>query len=111
MTIKAYKKKYVICKDDDGKTIYAGDTVEVLIPWETMKPHQSKVYWSALDGAMVESHPAHKILGTGNGYRHLRDYLNQKNSNGMAIWENEEDTKPKSYVKGFCRKVKNFYHA
>ncbi len=33
MTIKAYKKKYKICVDDNGKTIYAGDTVEVLLPW------------------------------------------------------------------------------
>lgn len=27
MTIRQYKKKYFICKDDFGKMIYLGDTV------------------------------------------------------------------------------------
>ena len=58
MTIRNYKKEYWVGKDSFGKMIYAGDTVEVWLPWETRSSHQSKVLWNRIDGAFIESHPA-----------------------------------------------------
>lgn len=37
MNIKQYKKRYLICKDDFGKNIYAGDTVELYCPIECIR--------------------------------------------------------------------------
>ncbi len=93
-----------------GKTIYAGDTVEVLLPWETHTPHQSKVFWNALDGAFINSHPAHNFLNDGKSkHRSLRDYMFQKDQPGVPMYDHPEDEKPSKRIKGFCRKVKSFY--
>lgn len=109
MTIKGYKRKYYICKDDNGKMIYAGDTVEVIDPMETRTPHQSIVYWNRLDGAFIEKHPSHKAMGMG-GHRSLSDYLGKRD---RSCWQwngpDEEDTFIKQFTS--CVKVKSFYKA
>jgi hypothetical protein len=103
MTIRQYKKRYAICKDDNGKVIYAGDTVELNIPWETSSTYQSKVYWSMLHGAFVDSHPAHISLQGRNNHRNLSDFLNQE---PIKITYDTGEQKTKC---GCCRKVKSFY--
>lgn len=99
MTIKEYKKKYFICEDDNGKMVYVGDIVELQISWETGTSYQSKVYWSRLDGAYVECHPAHKKISPSK--RKLRDYLKSCNESFLDADGNLMFTK--------CVKVKSFY--
>lgn len=108
MTIKSYKKKYFICKDDNGKMIYAGDTVEVNLPWETKSSYQSIVYWNRLNGALLEPHPTHVKMGHSN-YRKLSDFLGKQEHKSWIPTTDEEDDKfDISYTK--CIKVKSFYN-
>lgn len=105
MNKRQYKKKYAICEDDNGKMIYAGDTVELWIPMETKKPHQSIVYFSMLEGAYVEDSPAHDFMNGGKrGYRNLSWYLNQETFPIYTYGVEEPE-----YKKGYCIKVKSFY--
>ena len=76
MNKRYYKKHFLICKDDQGKNIYAGDTVELFVPMETSTPWQSIVYWDMLHGAWVDSHPTHVNM-LGNKMRTLYPLLNQ----------------------------------
>jgi hypothetical protein len=99
--------KIVICQDDNGNDIFRGDTVEVLIPWETSTPHKSIVYWNPLDGAYIESHPAHLKMNMGSKHRKLRDYLGQSENKGVPIYDHPDDEEPKEWRKGFCRKVED----
>ena len=88
MTIRNYKKEFWIGKDSYGKMIYAGDTVEVWLPWETGTSHQSKVIWNRLDGAFIESHPSHNAIHGKVHHRDLRYYLNTP---PIHTWSYEED--------------------
>lgn len=108
MNKRQYKKAYWICKDDDGKMIYAGDTVELFIPYETTRSYTAVVHWDRLHGAMVKGHPAHRFLNNGKaGWRPLSGYLNQ-DKKGFPIYAEGGDETP-TYRVGFCRKVKSFY--
>jgi len=100
MNIRHYKKLYYICKDDYGKKIYAGDTVEVRIPYETKSSHESVVYFNMLDGAFIDAHPGHVKMGLST-HRNLSDYLNKE---PMEIMLDDELTTVKTY----CKKVKSF---
>lgn len=102
MTIKHYKKEYHICKDDNGKMIYAGDLVEVQIPWETRTSYESRVYWDRLHGAYIDAHPAHIKMGHST-YRKLSDFTGRQS---IDIWE-DGDKFSKKYT--LCKKVKSFY--
>lgn len=105
MTKRQYKKRYAICEDDNGKMIYVGDTVEVWIPVETNKPHQSEVYFNMLDGAYIEDSPVWDFMNDGKrGYRNLSDYIDQKEI--PIRYHGLEDP---VYKKGYCIKVKSFY--
>lgn len=109
MTIRNYKKAYWIGKDSFGKMIYWNDTVEVWIPHETRVPHQSKVLWNRMDGAFIESHPAHIRLHGSVHHRDLRSYLNQE---PMPIWnykDDEDEGVIERYEQGYVKKVKSFY--
>ena len=109
MKIRTYKKKYWISKDDDGKMIYAGDTVELWIPYETQKPYQSIVYWDRLHGALVDRHPAHRWMDRGSNYRRLLEYMNQ-DKRGFPLYSfDDEGNEICNYRVGYCRKVKSFY--
>lgn len=104
MKIRQYKKRFAICKDDNGKIIYAGDTVKLWLPLETSSEHVSKVYFNMLSGALVRCSPAHSFINEGRqSYRGLRDYLNQE---PIPIHEYGSDVP--TYKKGFCIKVKSF---
>lgn len=104
MNIKQYKKKFAICKDDNGKMIYRGDIVKVWLPCETGKPHESIVYHNMLDGAFINGSPAHSFMNDGKPqHRSLRDYLNQ-DSIPVHHWGVDEP----EYQKGYCIKVKSF---
>lgn len=101
MNIRYYKKLYYTCKDDYGKKIYVGDTVEVLLPWETKSPHQSVVHFNMLDGAFIDAHPGHVKLGL-SIHRNLRDYLHREPIDIMM-----DDVL--TTVKPYCKKVKSFH--
>lgn len=106
MTIRQYKRKYFICKDDNGKMIYAGDTVEVQFPWETKTSHTSVVHWNRIDGAYVDSHPFHVRMNDGRmTHRSLRDYLGKQ----PQLLNYHDDTSETKYTK--CVKIKSFYTA
>jgi hypothetical protein len=105
--LREYKKKYFICKDDNGETIYMGDIVEVHDPMETKTPYQSKVYWNRVDGAFIDPHPAHKSMGH-NSHRFLRGFIGKQD---RSCWvyhgPNDEDSVWKVRTTK-CVKVKSF---
>lgn len=92
---KRWKKSFFITKDDFSNKIYAGDIVELYMPFETKTTWISEVYYNPLDGAFVDSHPAHISMGLSN-HRPLRNFLNQEYSN-------------LTQTKGYCKKIKSFY--
>jgi hypothetical protein len=106
LTIKQYKKKYFICKDDFGKMIYLGDTVEVWIPCET-KPYKSVVYWNRLDGAFIDSHPGHVKLGISSKHRNLNEFF-MRNNTPVPVYNSYDDSEP-TLQQGYVKKVKSFY--
>jgi hypothetical protein len=108
MTIRNYKKAFWVGKDSFGKMIYAGDTVEVWLPWETRSPHQSRVLWNRMDGAFIESHPAHNAIHGKVHHRDLRSYLNTE---PIPVWnyDDDEDGVITGYEQGYVKKVKSFY--
>ena len=108
MTIRNYKKAFWIGKDSYGKMIYAGDTVEVWLPWETRSPHQSKVLWNRIDGAFIEAHPAHIKMHEKVHHRDLRSYLDTE---PLPIWSYDENDEGmiSRYQQGYVKKVKSFY--
>ena len=108
MTIRQYKKKYFICKDDFGKMIYLGDTVEVWMPCEA-KPYQSCVYWNRLDGAFIDGHPAHVKMGI-SIHRNLSNFL-MKNNPPVPVYDSFDDDAVPTWKQGDVKKVKSFYEA
>ena len=104
MNKRTYKKLYKICKDDFGKTIYAGDTVELYMPHELRTTWESKVFWNMLDGAWVNAHPSHIKMDLGKD-RDLRDYLNQK---ATPFYNGDDEIV--EWKKGYCKKVKSVFH-
>jgi len=106
MTIRQYKKKYFICKDDFGKMIYLGDTVEVWMPCEA-SPYQSCVYWNRLDGAFIDGHPAHIRMGHGS-HRTLSHFL-KCNNPAVPVYESFDDDAIPVWKQGYVKKVKSFY--
>jgi hypothetical protein len=105
MNKRQYKKKYYICKDTFGKSIYVGDTVELYCPWEINSKWNSIVYWSMLHGAYVDSHPTHKILQHNpNAQRELYYFLKQ---DPFICYD--EDDNPTQTKQGYCKKIKSFY--
>ncbi len=107
MTIRQYKKKYFIGKDDFGKMIYRGDTVEVWMPCET-KPYQSCVYWNRLDGAFIDSHPGHVKLGISSTHRSLNSFF-MRNNPPVSIYDSFDDDAEPTWYQGYVKKVKYFY--
>ena len=103
MTIKQYKKKYYICKDDNGKMIYAGDTVELCHPLEIKSSYQSKVYWNRVDGAFVNPHPTHVKIGI-TSYKTLSGFLGKQE---FKIYYNDDEF---NTYQTKCIKVKSFYY-
>lgn len=108
MKIQQYKKEYWIGKDSFGKMIYVGDIVEVWLPWETRTPHQSEVLWNRMDGAFIESHPAHIKINNSSKHRELRSYLG---TSAILIWNYDKDEEGiiVGYEQGYVKKVKSFY--
>lgn len=103
-SIRQYKKKFAICRDDNGKMIYKGDIVQLWLPIETNTPHVSRVYHNMLDGAFVNGPKAHAFMNGGKPqHRSLRDYMNQEPI-PIHEWGVDEPT----YQKGMCIKVKSF---
>jgi hypothetical protein len=85
------RKRLPLGKDIFGKTIYPYDFVRVQIPHETSTSHCSIVHWNALDGAFLDSHPAHLAMEMGK-HRSLRDYLRKtysKETTCIKITEKE----------------------
>jgi len=102
MTIRNYKKKYFICKDDFGNNLYAGDIVEISIPMELSSTWESEISWSILYGAWVESHPVHKKMSNNpNEQRALYGLIDQPE------WRYYEVDEYKT-VKGYVKKIKSF---
>lgn len=100
MNKRQYKKEYFICKDDFGKNIYAGDTVE-LCNHTFKNPFTSIVYWDRLHGAMIKEKPI--FLNDKESYTHLYHYLNNKPYN--VYGEGDEIT----YIKRvYAKKIKSF---
>jgi hypothetical protein len=108
MTIRNYKKQFWVGRDSFGKMIYAGDTVEVWLPWETRSPHQSVVIWNRMDGAFIESHPSHNAIHGKVHHRDLRSYLNTP---AIPVWNYDEDEEGviTGHEQGYVKKVKSFY--
>lgn len=71
------RRKLPLGKDDLGKVIYPYDFIKIQIPHETRTHYCSRVYWNALDGAFVDSHPAHLLLNNQQSYRNLRDFISK----------------------------------
>lgn len=105
MTIREYKKKYFICKDDFGKNIYAGDTVELFTPITISTTWTSIVHWNMLYGAWVNIHPGLTILhGSDTAQTELYRLLNQEEWNICDVGSDILIS-----YKGYCKKIKSFH--
>jgi len=102
VSIRNYKKKYYICKDDFGKKLYVGDIVEIYLPCELRSTWTSEIAWSMLHGAWVDSHPSHKIFS--NDPEHQRMLYPLLNQSEITMFTDD------GYVtkKGYCKKIKSF---
>jgi len=89
----------MICNDSYGNRIYAGDTVELFIGIETRTAWKSVVHWNMLDGAFVDSHPAHRKMGL-SSYKNLREFL------GRDDWHVENMDGEIEILKTYCKKIK-----
>jgi hypothetical protein len=104
-SVRQYNKlrhKIFLCKDDFNKKIYAGDFVEISASMETRTPWISRVWWTAIDGAFVDSHPAHLQMNLGSGTRDLRYFLQKKYD--IPIY-NPDDTISETKISHSLRKV------
>ena len=62
---KAFNKsrhQLPLCKDVNGKILYPYDFVRIWMPIELKTVWCARIWWNALDGAFVMSHPAHNRL-------------------------------------------------
>lgn len=100
---KQYKKDYFIGEDSFGNTLYALDEVEIFIPTERTKPFLSRIYWTRMDGAMIQM--TAPTIHNEKGYTHrpLRYFLEQS-----PIKFVDEDDKP-VILQGYVKKVRHFY--
>src|SRR5690348_6574419 len=78
------RKRLPLGKDNNSKMLYPYDFVKVQNTMETKSSHCSRIWWNALDGAFIDSHPAHIILNNCKS-RNLRDYLNHNDSSYYKI--------------------------
>jgi len=98
------RKRLPLGKDDSGKTIYPYDFVRVQIPHETRTSHCSRVQWNALDGAFIDSHPAHVKMELSR-HRNLSNYIRKTYAQDTTCvkisweeyetWEKEQEEKNK----------------
>lgn len=103
-SVRKYNKirhKIFLCKDDFGKKLYAGDYVELNVSIETNTSWISRIWWTEIDGAYVESHPAHIKMGLGTGTRELRYFLQKKYDVPIHNWEDDtiSEVKPSHSMK------------
>ena len=75
--------QYTWLYDDKGIEIYIGDIVEVHHKSETTTPYLSEVIMSH-DGALVHSHPAHRVLGFGE-WEQLSKYSDYGNGGKFDV--------------------------
>lgn len=73
------RKNVFLGLDDYKKKVYAWDYVMLTARMEMNSPWISRVYWNALDGAFVDSHPGHKAMGIGVGHRDLSPFMHPEN--------------------------------
>lgn len=102
MNKRQYKKEYLICKDDFGNNIYAGDTVEIFTPMTFKKPWTSVVYYDRLHGAMIKDKKI--FIDDKEEYSHLYHFLYQKEFKISYVGEEELRT-----YKPYCKKIKSFF--
>jgi hypothetical protein len=67
-SIRAYqkmRKQVFLGLDDKGKKVYMGDFVRLSNRQSFKSPYISQIYWNALDGGFVDSHPAAIAMNCG----------------------------------------------
>lgn len=102
-SVRQYNKirhKIFLCRDDFGKKLYAGDFAELTASMETQTPWISRIWWNSVDGAFVDSHPAHIKMKIG-GTRELRYFLRDKFNIPINDWETDtiKEYKPSHSIK------------
>ena len=79
---KAYndnRKQIFLGRDDFGKKLYPWDFVQLTCRGEIKSYWISQIYWNPLDGAYVDSHPAHIAMNCGEWKcRELAPFLRDK---------------------------------
>ena len=93
------RKQVFLGLDDYKKKLYVWDFVELKIPMEVKSSWISRIYWNPVDGAFVDSHPAHKAMGLGNGYRDLRSFLGEKYDISNFFHDNDGKYIPNTSIK------------
>lgn len=67
-SIRAYqkmRKQVFLGLDDKGKKVYMGDFVRLSNRQSFKSPYISQIYWNALDGGFVDSHPGAIAMNCG----------------------------------------------
>lgn len=107
MKLRDFKKRYFLGKDDFGNNLYPGDLVELWVPIETRHPYTTEIHWNMIDGAFVDGHPAHVLLGH-NESRRLSSFIDRK---PISYHREYEDGSTKLVTeKGYCKKVKSVWN-
>lgn len=81
-SIRSYqkmRKQVFLGLDDKGKKLYVWDFVKLTSRIEVKSPWISQIYWNALDGAFVDSHPGHIAMNRGqHSTRELAPFIRDK---------------------------------
>ena len=73
------RKQVFLGLDDKGKKLYMWDFVKLSNRTELNTSWISQIYWNALDGAFIASHPAHIAMNCGKlSTRELAPFLRDK---------------------------------
>lgn len=97
--IQKLRKQVYLGLDDVKKKLYVWDYVELNVPMEIKSSWISRIYWNPVDGAFVDSHPTHKAMGLGNGYRELRSFLGEKYDISHIFYDNDGKYIPNKSIK------------
>jgi hypothetical protein len=91
------RKRILLGKDDFNNKLYIYDFVKLTQRTNIKTPWISQIFWNVIDGAFINSHPAHAAMnGKISSHRDLREFLGEKYDISHLYQINENE--PVNYI-------------